>query len=172
MYEDKFGFTEKEVLDALTEYHMPERKEEVKKWYDGFIFGKQKDMYNPWSIINYLKEKRADTYWANTSSNQLAARLLQEGSTDLKEAFEGLLNGGSVETEIDEQIVYDQLDVDQNAIWSLFLASGYLKVKSLETKSRYDQWRRIYQLELTNFEVKLMFRSIIKNGLPFREKQC
>ena len=163
MYEDKFGFTEEEVLEALAEYHISEKKEEVKKWYDGFIFGKQKDMYNPWSIINYLKEKRADTYWANTSSNQLAARLLREGSTDLKEAFEGLLNGGSVETEIDEQIVYDQLDADQNAIWSLFLASGYLKVKSLETKSKYDQWRKIYQLELTNFEVKLMFRSMIKN---------
>ena len=163
MYEDKFGFTEEEVLEALAEYHISEKKEEVKKWYDGFIFGKQKDMYNPWSIINYLKEKRADTYWANTSSNQLAARLLREGSTDLKEAFEGLLNGGSVETEIDEQIVYDQLGADQNAIWSLFLASGYLKVKNLETKSKYDQWRKIYHLELTNFEVKLMFRSMIKN---------
>ena len=163
MYEDKFGFTEEEVLEALAEYHISEKKEEVKKWYDGFIFGKQKDMYNPWSIINYLKEKRADTYWANTSSNQLAARLLREGSTDLKEAFEGLLNGGSVEIEIDEQIVYDQLGADQNAIWSLFLASGYLKVKNLETKSKYDQWRKIYHLELTNFEVKLMFRSMIKN---------
>ncbi len=167
MYADKFGFTEREVFATLAEYDLSDRSEEVKKWYDGFVFGNQSDMYNPWSIINYLKEKRADTYWANTSSNQLAARLLREGSAELKEAFEGLLRDQAVETEIDEQIVYDQLDMDQNAIWSLFLASGYLKVKNVEIRNSQESWKRVYQLKLTNFEVKLMFQSMIKGWFTF-----
>ena len=130
-YEDSFGFTEEEVFDALEEFELSEQKEDVKSWYDGFTFGRRTDIYNPWSIINYLSTKKLDAYWANSSSNSLAGKLIREGNKDIKTAFEQLMRGESIHAEIDEQIVYDQLDQDERAIWSLLLASGYLKVKGV-----------------------------------------
>lgn len=162
-YEDVFGFTENEVYSALEEYGMSDKKEEVKKWYDGFTFGKKSDIYNPWSIINYLDKKKVGAYWANTSSNSLIGNLLREGTKQIKESFEILLAGESITTEIDEQIVYNQLELDENAVWSLLLASGYLKVKKLKIQvSDYGEWRQLYNLELTNFEVCIMFQNMIR----------
>lgn len=161
-YEPYFGFTEEEVFHALEEFGLSEKKEEVRLWYDGFTFGKISDIYNPWSVINYLDEKKAAPYWANTSSNSLVSKLIRESSGDIKEDFGTLLEGGSVETEIDEQIVYDQLDLDEKAIWSLLLASGYLKVVQMKTQQRkYEEWAQIYTLALTDFEVKIMFRRMV-----------
>lgn len=163
LYGDSFGFTEEEVFRALDEYTLSDRKEEVKKWYDGFTFGGIKDIYNPWSIINYLSERRAGTYWANTSSNSFIGKLIRQGGIQIKETFRQLLAGKSIEAEIDEQIVYNQLDLDENAVWSLFLASGYLKVKNHEVRqSEYMEWKEIYELEITNFETMIMFRSIVR----------
>lgn len=163
LYGDSFGFTEKEVFEALDEYGLSDRKEEVKKWYDGFIFGDIKDIYNPWSVIHYLSERRVGTYWANTSSNSLIGKLIRHGGKQFKEAFSQLLAGKSIETEIDEQIVYHQLDLDENAIWSLFLASGYLKVKNYRTRqSGYMDWKELYELEVTNLETMIMFRGIVR----------
>ena len=132
MYADSFGFTEQEVFGALDEYGMGDRREEVKKWYDGFSFGKRRDIYNPWSILNYLKTGNFAAYWANTSSNSLAGKLIREGSPEVKMTMELLLGDGIFHTEIDEQIVFEQLDYSQSAIWSLLLASGYLRVESHE----------------------------------------
>ena len=132
MYADCFGFTEDEVFSALDEYGMQDRRTDVKRWYDGFTFGKCRDIYNPWSIINYLKTGRLATYWANTSSNGLVDKLIREGSIDIKISMENLLKGEHLYKEVDEQIIFDQLDADENAIWSLFLASGYLKAESCE----------------------------------------
>lgn len=162
-YADVFGFTQEEVTAALSEYGLSGKGQEVKDWYDGFTFGSRKDLYNPWSIINYLDTRRVGPYWANTSSNSLAGKLVREGSREIKVSFEKLLNGESLLTEIEEQIVYDQLDSDERAIWSLLLAGGYLKVKSYRVKtSDYGEWRPEYELELTNFEVRVMFRSIVR----------
>ncbi len=160
MYADCFGFTEKEVFAPLDEYSMQDKRTEVKKWYDGFTFGKCKDIYNPWSIINYLKTGRLATYWANTSSNGLVDKLIREGSAEIKISMENLLKGEHLHKEIDEQIIFDQLDVDENAIWSLFLTSGYLKVESyaLNEYTGAD----LYELALTNKEVQIMFRKMIK----------
>ena len=163
LYGDSFGFTEEEVFKALDEYGLSDKKEEVKRWYDGFIFGSIKDIYNPWSIINYLSEQRVGTYWANTSSNSLIGKLIRQGGRQTKETFRQLLSGGSIEAEIEEQIVYNQLDRDENAVWSLFLASGYLKVKNYKVQqSEYMEWKEIYELEITNFETMIMFRSIVR----------
>ena len=129
-YADCFGFTEGEVFAVLDEFDLSNQTQQVKEWYDGFTFGSRTDIYNPWSIINFLDKKRVGTYWANTSSNSLVGKLVREGSRNIKETFESLLRGESICTEIDEQIVYDLLDSDEQAIWSLLLASGYLKVKS------------------------------------------
>ena len=162
-YADSFGFTEKEVFAALEEYGLSDQKQQVKYWYDGFTFGSKKDIYNPWSIINFLDEKKAGAYWSNTSSNRLVGKLLRESNPDVKKAFERLLQGESIKTEIDEQIVYNQLSMTDNAIWSLLLASGYLKVKDYRAYIGEDgEWREDYELELTNFEVRVMFRRMVR----------
>ena len=163
LYGDSFGFTEEEVFEALDEYALSDKKEEVKEWYDGFIFGSIKDIYNPWSIINYLSERRVGTYWANTSSNSLIGKLIRRGGKQIKESFRQLLTGESIEAEIEEQIVYNQLDLDETAVWSLFLASGYLKVKNYRVQQLgYMEWKELYELEITNFETMIMFRSIVR----------
>lgn len=160
-YADSFGFTEREVFAALDEYDMSAQKDDVKKWYDGFTFGKETDIYNPWSVINYLKTGKIASYWANTSSNSLVGRLVQEGSRDLKITMECLLEGNTFRTHIDEQIIFSQLENDEKAIWSLFLASGYLKAEEhiWDDKAEED----MYILSLTNREVRTMFRRIIRD---------
>ena len=163
-YEDAFGFTKEEVAAALEEFGLSDRTQEVKQWYDGFTFGRLADIYNPWSIINYLNKKKAGLYWANTSSNRLVGTLLREGNREIKKAFERLLAGGHLITPIDEQIVYDQLDASDEAIWSLLLASGYLKVVNYESYEEIedDFLEANYELALTNLEVRRMFAGMIK----------
>jgi hypothetical protein len=153
-YETAFGFTEEEVFDAMDEMGM-EEKEKVKYWYDGFVFGKVRDIYNPWSILNYLDKGELKTYWANTSSNSLVGKLLREGNRDIKEKFETLLAGGTIESTLDEQIVYNQLGKKRGAVWSLLLAGGYLKVVEADIKNEK------YRLQLTNYEVERMFRNMV-----------
>ena len=160
-YGTAFGFTEDEVFAAMDEYGL-EEKDRIKSWYDGFIFGEWKDIYNPWSILNYLDKKRVGMYWANTSSNSLVGKLIRESGRGVKESFESLLAGGHLFVPIDEQIVYDQLDHNENAIWSCLVAGGYLKVVSYEeyeTDPIIKEPR--YELALTNYEVKLMFRNMV-----------
>ena len=161
-YATSFGFTEKEVFTALETYGFETEKEKVKKWYDGFIFGKYKDIYNPWSILNFLDTGDYTTYWANTSSNSLVSKLIREGDGAIKEQFEELLQGRHLLVPIDEQIVYNQIDDNEEAIWSLLLASGYLKVIDYERLDEVERGRRAcYELALTNGEVQLMFESMV-----------
>ena len=160
-YATAFGFTE-EVFKALETFGHGDKKEEVKLWYDGFVFGEQRDIYNPWSIINFLDTNgKFDTYWANTSSNSLVGKLIQEGNRSIKSTFESLLKGETIRCPIDEQIVYNQLDYDEDAIWSLLLASGYLKVLKHEEKTVGGK-EVLYDLKLTNEEVKDMFYHIVR----------
>ena len=160
-YATSFGFTEEEVFHALDEYGYAD-KEEVKKWYDGFIFGSIRDIYNPWSILNFLDTGNLTSYWANTSSNSLVSKLIQEGGRNTKASFQALLAGEHLVTSIDEQIVYDQLDHDESAIWSLLLASGYLKVVDYEGYGHEDGIEPRYELALTNREVRIMFQNMIR----------
>ena len=153
-YADVFGFTEKEVFMAMEEMGLQNQKKEVKEWYDGFNFGKEKDIYNPWSIINFLSKGKFAAYWANSSSNGLLSKIIREGSTDIKEDFERLLQGEAIKSEVDEEITYSQLDDDDEAIWSLLLAGGYLKVLGVSGQE--------YELALTNHEVGLMFAKMAK----------
>lgn len=157
-YEDSFGFTQEEVWEALKEYGLYEQREQVRHWYDGFTFGNKSDIYNPWSIINYLDKRRFSPYWANTSSNSLVGKLIREGSPDLKIAMEDLLSGRLLHAQIDEQVVFSMLDADENAVWSLLLASGYLRVEEFEfSDSGYPEC----ELKLTNWEVTAMFRRMV-----------
>ena len=158
-YTDSFGFTEKEVFAALDEFGLGEKKEEVRRWYDGFIFGDHRDIYNPWSILHFLNKGKVADYWVNTSSNALVSKLIREGSVGIKEKFEILLRGETIQCPINEQIVYDQLDYNENAIWSLLVASGYLKVLRYDRKKAGR--RQLYELGLTNEEVKDMFEEMV-----------
>ena len=161
-YATTFGFTEEEVFHALEQQGLGAQKQEVKRWYDGFIFGKHRDIYNPWSILNYLDTHSYKTFWANTSANSLIGKLVREGNRTIKEKFEKLLCGECIWSEIDEQIVYNQLNGNEKAIWSLLLANGYLKVLSYETYQDVPEGSMPkYQMALTNMEVKLMFQSMI-----------
>ncbi|MBQ5559664.1 MAG: AAA family ATPase [Lachnospiraceae bacterium] len=162
-YATCFGFTEEEVFVAMDLYGYGAQKEAVKRWYDGFIFGNQRDMYNPWSIINFLRDGKLDAYWVNTSGNALVNQLIQQGSSKIKEQMEDLMVGKSIFVPIDEEIVYNQLDASEEAIWSLLLASGYLKVlQVIEKDTEFGGIERTYELTLTNVEVIQMFAKFIK----------
>ena len=163
-YAVAFGFTEEEVFAALEEYGYHDRKEEIKSWYDGFIFGKHRDIYNPWSILNFLDTGEIAPYWANTSSNSLISKLLQEGNGDIKKQFECLLRGQHIRSVIDEQIVFDRLNGSEKAIWSLLLSSGYLKVVSRESYQDVPVGiQPRYELAITNQEINLMFRGMVSD---------
>lgn len=154
-YATCFGFTEEEVFAALEEFQLADQKDAVKQWYDGFTFGSQQDIYNPWSITNYLKEKKFLAYWASTSSNGLVNRLIQTSQPDVKESMEELLNEREIVLNFDEQIVFDQLETKENAIWSLMVASGYLKIDKIEYRGiLHVPW---YHLKITNLETLGMF---------------
>ena len=160
-YCTRFGFTEEEVFRALDLMGMPERREDVKQWYDGFTFGSQRDIYNPWSITNFLEEKELKPYWANSSSNRLVSLLIRQGNPQTKTIMEDLMKGGVLETEIDEEIIFDQLRKKYGAVWSMLLASGYLKV--VDRKFSQETGAFIYHLELTNREEYMMFRNMIRD---------
>ena len=167
-YAASFGFTEKEVFTALEDAGLGDQKEKVKRWYDGFTFGTCTDIYNPWSIVSFINENgKYDTYWSNTSGNGLVNQLIQKGTPDIKQTMEDLLQGKGFEAEIDEKIVFDQLNGSADAVWSLLLATGYLKVLNVRTLDEDEEgigeegdvW---YTLAITNFEVRRMFRKMVK----------
>ena len=160
-YTTAFGFTEQEVFNALDEFGLSEQKGEVKAWYDGFVFGEQKDIYNPWSIINYLNKKKIALYWAESSSNGLINNLIQKGSSYIKKMLETLISGKNIKVPIDEQIVFSELDYSEDAVWSLMLASGYLKVVSSEELNLIRESDNEYELALTNREILFMFKKMI-----------
>ncbi|MCM1552755.1 MAG: ATP-binding protein, partial [Butyrivibrio sp.] len=162
-YATSFGFTEEEVFAALDECGLSTEREQVKRWYDGFVFGKCRDIYNPWSILNYLDTHKLAAYWANTSSNSLVSKLLQQGSRGIKEHFETLLRGETICVPVDEQIVYNQLDQNESAVWSLLLAGGYLKVLHYDRLELLEDDEEVkYELTLTNYEVKHMFNGMVR----------
>lgn len=168
-YETSFGFTEEEVFRAMDDQGIPENeKVTVKRWYDGFTFGRFSDIYNPWSVTMYLDKGKVDTYWADTSSNGLISKLIREGDREIKTEFGKLLTGDTIIASIDEQVVFNQLDDDSNAIWSLLLASGYLKVERTEINVTDDEENEDngvlrYYLSLTNLEVRKMFSRMVKS---------
>lgn len=160
-YATAFGFTEEEVFQALDDMGLGAEKQEVKRWYDGFTFGEYTDIYNPRSISSFIAKKgKYDAYWANTGGNGLVNSLIRTGNAELKQTMETLLQGKSFVTELDEQIVYDQLDGDDNAVWSLLLAAGYLKILNLEYVG--IRKTKTYTLTITNMETLGMFENMVK----------
>lgn len=168
-YETSIGFTEEEVFAAMDEYGLTE-KEKVKFWYDGFTFGNHSAMYNPWSIINYLKYQEFKPYWANTSSNGLVSLVLRQASPELKMEMERLLDGKSIKTSIDEQLIFDNLTGggEDVSTYSLLLASGYMTGTLLVNDEDEGE---IYNIRITNHETRRMFKSLIKKWFSGRHNQ-
>ena len=164
-YETAFGFTEEETFAALEEFGLWEQRDKVKAWYDGFIFGGQQNIYNPWSITNFLDEKSIKPYWANTSSNGLVSELIKKGEMPVKKAMEDLLQGKTCKAHIDQEIVFNRLDVERDAVWSLLLASGYLKAVGAEEDGEMETE---YELAVTNFETIKMFKKLISDWFNTR----
>ena len=155
-----FGFTEDEVYKSLELFGLSDKKSDVKRWYDGFIFGSHRDIYNPWSITSYLDKKKLAPYWASTSSNGLVSRLIQTAASEVKQMMEDLISGKEIVVNFDEQIVFGQLDTDESAIWSLLMASGYLKPDTVEYRGELmEPW---YHLSITNLETRSMFSAMFK----------
>ena len=153
-YASCFGFTENEVFTAMDEFELI-NKDEVKEWYDGFTIGNMKDIYNPWSIINFLDEGKLKPYWANTSSNGLISSLIRKGSRDIKMQFECLLSGKTIRSRVGEEMIFNQLGGSEYAVWSLLLTAGYLKI--------VEDYGKEYELALTNYEVKQTFEDMVKD---------
>ena len=160
-YSTSFGFTEKEVFQVLENNGLSSEKENIRYWYDGFSFGKRKDIYNPWSITKYLDTGEYGTYWADTSGNVLVSNLIRQSPAKIKSEMEDLLQGRTICTDLDEQVIFEQLGRKRGAIWSLLLASGYLKVDRYEMDNRTG--KRQYYLKITNHETMLMFEKMIED---------
>ena len=156
-YECSFGFTEEEVFAAMDAQHLA-NKDEVKAWFNGFTIGSRTDIYNPWSIINFLRDKELKPYWVNSSSNKLINEYFRQGSVSLKNALEDLMHGVSLFTHMHEETSFLDIATDETALWSLLVANGYLKI----VDSKGNAWDKIYELKITNNEVLFMFQRFVR----------
>ena len=158
LYEDALGFTEAEVAESLAEFGMSSMMDDVRSWYDGFTFGEVAGIYNPWSITCLLQYREIENYWANSSSNALVSKLVRRGDPSLKTDFEALLNGNTVKKTIDELVDFRRLSQDFNTVWSLLLATGYLRV----VRRIGHVPPKTTELTLTNLEVRQSFESMVR----------
>lgn len=155
-YSDCFGFTEQELFDCL-ECHDIQEKQEVKLWYDGFTIGGRSDIYNPWSIVNYLSERKFLPYWAHSGGYGLADRLIRLGKNSLKKDLEILLKGGSIHKILDENVNFQELENSPDAVWSLLLAAGYVKADRVTFYGTTE-----CDLSITNRETVLLFDKMVQ----------
>ena len=154
-YRSAFGFTQAEVDEALEEYGLGETSADVRDWYDGFTFGGEDHIYNPWSVCKYLENRGTlACYWANTSSNGLVSSVVRSADRRFKADFEELMRGGTVKKLIDEQVVFGELGRRLNAAWALLLAAGYVSAPGPVPRNLEDTPRT---LRLTNLEVRKTF---------------
>ena len=155
-FADDFGITEDEMKKIIKDFNIQDEEKEIKRWYDGYKIGNVEGIYNPWSILNYLKNKELKPYWVNTSSNDLIKMTLEK-STTLKEQMERLLKDEAIEATIDLETIIVGIENKEENIWGLMLQTGYLKVE--ETVSLEE---RRYKVKLPNNEIKDLIRGIIR----------
>ena len=159
-FADDFGITSEEVDTALKDFGLEEYKADVKKWYDGYRIGNVEGLYNPWSLLNYLTDKKLVPYWVNTSSNDLI-KLTLKNSLTVKEKMERLLKGEAIEVPINLETIIVGIENNDDNFWGLMLGTGYLKVvEHVDSKK--------YKVKLPNYEIKTLFEDIIDNW--FRNK--
>ncbi len=161
-FADDFGITSEEVEKALKDFGVEDQKEEVKRWYDGYRIGDVEEIYNPWSLLNFLAKKRFVPYWVNTSSNDLI-KLTMKNSVSVKEKMERLLKGEAIEVPINLETIIVGIESNEDNVWGLMLGTGYLKV--VKTVNLEEG---IYKVELPNYEIKLMFQEMVREW--FKDK--
>jgi hypothetical protein len=163
-YSNCFGFTEDEVNNLLIKAKLPAKTKQTKGWYNGYNFAGT-TIYNPWSIIEFIKEKgKLKSYWVNTSGNELIKQLIINSESVIKDQITTLISGGSIKEIVDEHIVFGDLDTNPSAIWNLFLMSGYLKAISVNT-GEDDEDSEEYELSIPNKEIDSLYRKIIREWL-------
>ena len=155
-FSDDFGITEKEMDKIIDDFEIQDQKEEIKKWYDGYTIGNTEGIYNPWSILNYLTDKKLIPYWVNTSSNDLIKLILKNSAT-VKEKIEQLLRDEEIEVPINLETVIVGIEKNEENIWGLLLGTGYLKVTEI-----VDLAHGIYKVKIPNYEIKFLFQNIIR----------
>ena len=155
-FSDDFGITEEEMDKVINDFEIQDKKEEIKKWYDGYKIGNTEGIYNPWSILNYLKNKELIPYWVNTSSNDLIKLILKNSAT-VKEKIEQLLRDEEIEVPINLETVIVGIEKNEENIWGLLLGTGYLKVTEV-----VDLAHGIYKVKIPNYEIKFLFQNIIR----------
>ena len=163
---DCFGFTQKEVDEMLDYYSLNEKKDIVKEWYDGYLFG-QNEIYNPWSINYYVDDllkgetSLPTSYWANSSGNDIIEMYIRNANRRLRKEFETLIEGGSLVKDIEPQLTYKEMD-DLNNIYSFLLFTGYLKIKNCVYDDDNIQVKDRYELIIPNKEVEEVYRKTFK----------
>lgn len=175
---DCFGFTQEEIDNLLDYYDLINKRDEIKDWYDGYLFDKT-EIYNPWSVLNYIKELLGDkdfhaiSFWANTSSNDLVRQYIENATMKMKEEFEELINGKSIIKKIAPELTYREMnfksskDMNDN-VYSFLLFTGYLKIKE-KVYENNELVEDTYKLVIPNKEVKKIYENIFIKW--FREYQ-
>ena len=161
-YSKHFGLTEEDVQKILSHYDKTNLTKEVQKWYDGYLFG-QTRIYNPWSLVCFINSQKTqpEPYWVNTSSNDIITELITKASSEVKEDLEILMEGGSIEKEIDSNVVLKDVSKSSASLWTFLLFSGYLKVVKVELIDVTAS----YELKIPNLEVKSYFKKIISSWI-------
>ena len=151
-FTEYFGITEEEVNQAVKDFGLEYELEDVQKWYNGYLFGDRK-VYNPWSIVNFLKRKKLKPYWVNTSGNELIKLYLRKLKNEIFDDFSQLLNKKSISKRINDNMIFENLEANfSKNIWNLFFHSGYLTLAE-----EYDENRNDVSLKIPNEEILRMF---------------
>ena len=165
-YSESFGFVQYEVDELMKYYNIEEKSQLMKKWYDGYLFGKS-EVYNPWSVLNQVKEWSEDKdisaipWWTNTSSNNIIRTLVSQADNETKDIIENLIHGGSVETVLKETVTYGDLTENNENIWCFLFFTGYLKIKEIVKTGEVIGEPTIYSLVIPNLEIKSCYTDII-----------
>ena len=167
-YSQYYGFTEKEIRQMLDYYGFQDKFETIKKWYDGYSYGNQ-EIYNPWSVLNYVKNLLNDTsaepmpYWSNSSSNNIIRKLVVESSTEIKNDLESLINGEIITKPLYENMTYKEMETNKPTIWSFLLHTGYLKL--LKSFRDSGNIQLMGKFAIPNFEVLTIFNDEIQHWI-------
>ena len=171
-YSENFGFIQSEVDELLSYYDIENKKDLIKRWYDGYLFG-DNEVYNPWSVLNQVKTWARNgnavptPWWANTSSNSIIKTLIEYSDDATKLSVEQLLNGGSIQTYLHETVTYGDLTNRNENIWSFLLFTGYLKVKSTKAVGN----KLMYELVIPNIEIHDCYTDIIMQYFDAYKKE-
>ena len=171
-FAEHFGFTQEEVEQMLRDYGLEENLETVRQWYDGYQFG-ETEVYNPWSVINYVnscynnKKEFAKPYWSNTSSNSIVRNLVEHADISVKQEIEALIEGGTIEKPIHEDITYDDMDSTEDNLWNFLFFTGYLK-----KISERQEGETIYmEMAIPNSEVRYVYKNAVLRWFEEKTKK-